>query len=147
MAATALAPQNMVVLKTALLPPVLAGTSVPISVPNLEPPLRGKRSDFYVPVGTVNLARGKKVIASDNNPDVGTLDMITDGDKAGDESSWLELGPGKQWMQIDLSKNASIYAVIDWHSHSQVRVYRDVAVQVSDEPTFRTEVAAIFNND
>ena len=32
----------------------------------------------------------------------GTLDMITDGDKSGDEGSWIELGPGKQWVR-DLS--------------------------------------------
>src|SRR5271166_5982659 len=93
-AATALAQQPMVVLKTELPPPVLAGTPVPINVPNLEPPQRGRRPDFYVPAGTVNLARGKKVTASDKNPDVGTLDMITDGDKDGEEGSWIELGPG-----------------------------------------------------
>jgi hypothetical protein len=128
-------------------PPALSGTPVPINVPNLEPPLRGKRPDFYVPVRTVNLARDKRVTSSDSNPDVGTLSMITDGDKAGDEGSWVELGPGKQWIQIDLGRNANIYAVIVWHFHSQARVYRDVAVQVSNDPTFRTGVATIFNND
>ena len=64
----------------------------------------GKRPDFLVPAGTVNLAKGKKVTASDNDPVVGTLDLITDGDKDGDEGSWVELGPGKQWVQIDLRK-------------------------------------------
>jgi hypothetical protein len=57
-----------------------------------------------VPAGTLNLARNKKVTSSDNNPDVGTLDMIVDGDKDGNEGSWVELGPGKQWVQIDLAK-------------------------------------------
>jgi hypothetical protein len=147
MAATALAQQNMVVLKSTLPPPVLTGTPIPVNVPNLEPPLRSKRPDFYVPAGTVNLARGKKVAASDNNPDVGTLDMITDGDKAGDEGSWVELGPGKQWIQIDLGRSASIYAVLVWHFHSQMRVYRDVAVQVSNDPTFKMGVTTVFNND
>ena len=142
-----IAQQNMAVLKTELPPPVLTGTPVPINVPNLEPPLRGKRPDFYVPAGTVNLARGKKVTASDNNPDVGTLAMITDGDKAGDEGSWIELGPGKQWVEIDLGRRASIYAVIVWHFHSQARVYRDVVVQVSDDAAFRTDVTTIFDND
>ena len=50
-----------------------------------------KRTDFLVPVGTVNLAKGKKVTASDSEPVVGTLDLITDGDKEGDEGSWVEL--------------------------------------------------------
>ena len=55
----------------------------------------GKRPDFLVPAGTTNLAMGKKVTSSDSEPVVGTLDLVTDGDKEGDEGSWVELGPGK----------------------------------------------------
>jgi len=139
--------QNKVVLQTKLPPPLFVGTPVPLNVTNLEPPTRGKRPDFYVPAGTINLARGKKVTSSDNNPNVGTLDMIGDGDKAGDEGSWVELGPGKQWVQMDLAKTANIYAVLVWHFHSQARVYRDVVVQVSDDPAFKSGVTAIFNSD
>ena len=145
--ATAALAQDKVVLNTKLPPPLFVGTPVPINVPNLEPPIRGKRPDFLVPAGTVNLARNKKVSASDDSPDVGTLDLVDDGDKAGDEGSWVELGPGKQWVQIDLAKKANIYAVLVWHFHSQARVYRDVVVQVSDDPTFKSGVATIFNND
>ena len=116
-------------------------------MPNLEPPRKGKRPDFMVPAGTVNLARGKKVTASDSDPVVGTLDLITDGDKEGDEGSWVELGPGKQWVQIDLEKEANIYAILVWHFHSQARVYFDVVVQVSDDPKFSKDVTTIFNND
>ncbi len=43
--------------------------------------------------------------------------------------------------------SANIYAVLMWHFHSQPRVYRDVVVQVSDDPTFRSGVTTIFNND
>jgi hypothetical protein len=139
--------QNQVVLKTKLPPPLFVGTPVPLNVGNLEPPMKGKRPDFMVPEGTINLARSKKVTASDNDPDVGTLDMIVDGDKDGNEGSWVELGPGKQWVQIDLAKRANIYAVLLWHFHSQARVYHDVVAQVSDDPTFRTGVTTIFNND
>jgi hypothetical protein len=145
--ATAALAQNQVVLKTQLPPPLFVGTPVPLNVPNLEPPTRGKRADFYVPAGTVNLARNKKVTSSDNNPIVGTLDMIDDGDKDGNEGSWVELGPGKQWVQIDLARRVNIYAVLVWHFHSQARVYRDVVVQVSDDPTFRSGVMTVFNND
>jgi hypothetical protein len=109
--------------------------------------MKGKRPDFMVPAGSINLAKGKKVTASDDNPVVGTLDLVTDGDKAGDEGSWVELGPGKQWVQIDLAKSAKIYAVLAWHFHSQARVYRDVVVQVSNDPTFKSGVTTIFNND
>ncbi len=99
-----------------------------------------------VPAGTVNLAKGKKVTSSDSEPVVGSLDLITDGDKAGDEGSWVELGPGKQWVQIDLVKKSEIYAVILWHFHSQPRVYFDVVVQVSDDPAFNDGVITIFDN-
>jgi len=145
--ATAAVAQDKVVLNTKLPPPLFVGTPVPINVPNLEPPIRGKRPDFLVPAGTINLARNKKVSSSDDSPDVGTLDLVDDGDKAGDEGSWVELGPGKQWVQIDLAKKANIYAVLVWHFHSQARVYRDVVVQVSDDPTFKSGVTTIFNND
>jgi len=139
--------QDKVPLKTQLPRPLFVGTPVPLNVPNLEPPMKGKRPDFMVPAGTMNLARGKKVISSDNSPVVGTLDLVTDGDKAGDEGSWVELGPGKQWVQIDLVKSANIYAVLVWHFHSQARVYRDVVAQISDDSTFRSGVSTIFNND
>ena len=139
--------QDKVPLKTQLPRPLFVGTPVPLNVPNLEIPAKGKRPDFLVPAGTINLARNKKVTASDNSPIVGTLDMITDGDKDGNEGSWVELGPGKQWVQIDLAKNANVYAVLIWHFHSQARVYRDVVVQVSDDPTFRSGVTTIFNSD
>jgi hypothetical protein len=145
-AAAALA-QNQVVLKTQLPPPLFVGTPAPLNVPNLEPATKGKRPDFYIPAGTVNLAKNKKVTASDNRPVVGTLDMIVDGDKDGNEGSWVELGPGKQWVQIDLAKKANVYAVLIWHFHSQARVYREVAVQVSDDPTFKSGATTIFNND
>jgi hypothetical protein len=145
--ATAAQAQNQVVLKTQLPPPLFVGTPVPLNVPNLEPPTKGKRPDFYVPAGTINLAKNKKVTSSDNNPNVGTLDMVVDGDKDGNEGSWVELGPGKQWVQIDLAKKASIYAILIWHFHSQARVYRDVVVQVSDDPTFKSGVSTIFNSD
>jgi len=146
LAATAAFAQDKVPLKTDLPKPLFVGTPVPINVPNLEPKLTGKRPDFMVPPGLVNLAKGKKVTASDTEPVVGTLDLVTDGDKEGDEGSWVELAPGKQWVQIDLEKVAEIYVVLVWHFHSQERVYRDVVVQVSDDPTFAKDVKTIYDN-
>lgn len=145
-AASVATAEDMVPLKTDLPKPQFVGTPVPINVPNLEPKLTGKRPDFMVPVGTVNLAKGKKVTASDTDPVVGTLDLVTDGDKEGDEGSWVELAPGKQWVQIDLEKDANIYAVLVWHFHSQERVYHDVVVQVSDDPDFVKDVKTIYDN-
>lgn len=146
LAHTALA-EDKVPLKLELPKPLFVGTPVPIKLPNLEPPRKGPRPDFMVPEGTVNLAKGKKVTASDNEPVVGTLDLVTDDDKDGDEGSWVELGPGKQWVQIDLGQEADISAVLVWHYHSQARVYLDVVVQISDDPNFQKDVKTVFNAD
>jgi len=147
LAATLFADDAKVPLKTDLPKPLFVGTPVPISVPNLEAADKAdQQADFMVPAGTENLAKGKKVTASDTEPVVGTLDLVTDGDKEGDEGSWVELGPGKQWVQIDLEKDANIYAIMIWHFHSQKRVYRDVVVQVSDDPAFVKDVTTLFDD-
>jgi len=138
---------DLVPLKTELPPPLITGTPVPFKLANLEPPQSGKRPDFMVPAGTVNLAKGKKVTSSDMDPVTGTLDLVTDGDKSADEGSWVELGPGKQWVQIDLGADATISAVWVWHFHAQARAYLDVVVQISDDAEFKTGVTTIFNND
>src|ERR1017187_6322467 len=83
-AAGALA-QDKVVLKTDLPKPLFVGTPVPIKVPNLEPKFQGNRPDFLVPASKKERAKGKKITASDNDPSIGTLDLITDGNKEGDE--------------------------------------------------------------
>ena len=145
LSASAALAQDKIPLVTKLPDPLFVGTPVPITIPNLEPETK-KWPDFQVPAGTVNLAAGKKVTASDSDPVVGTFDLVTDGDKAGDEGSWVELGKGAQWVQIDLEKDADIYAVVVWHFHSQARVYRDVVVQVSDDPAFSKDVTTIYDN-
>jgi F5/8 type C domain. len=145
--ANAISAEDKVPLKTELPKPLFVGTPVPVQLKNLEPARKGKRPDFLVPAGTTNIALGKPVTSSDSEPVMGTLDLVTDGDKAGDEGSWVELGPNKQWVQIDLEKSSEIYAVLVWHYHSQARVYKDVVVQVSDDPEFKTGVTTIFNAD
>jgi F5/8 type C domain len=139
--------QDKIPLKTELPPPLFTGTPVPFIVPNLEPK-QTKWQEFLVPAGTTNLALKKKVTSSSSDSDIvtGTLDLVTDGDKAGDEGSWVELPPGKQWVQIDLAEEANIYALNVWHYHSQDRVYRDVIVQVSDDPTFAKGVTTVYDN-
>ena len=144
MALPALA-DDQVPLTTQLPPPLFVGTPVPINVPNLEPKIT-HWPQFMVPIGTTNMALGKKVTSSDSDPVVGTLDLVTDGDKDGDEGSWVELGPGRQWIQIDLGQEAAIYAITVWHYHSQARVYRDVQVQVSDDPDFAKGVTTLYDN-
>ena len=48
----------------------------------------------------------KKVTSSDDAPVIGELAMVTDGDKEGADGSYVELGPDKQWVQIDLGAAA-----------------------------------------
>lgn len=100
-----------------------------------------------VPPGCTNLAAKKKVTSSDSNPIIGELSLITDGDKDGSDGSFVELAPGKQWVQIDLEKPADISAVVIWHYHAEGRVYHSVVVQVSDDPEFSKDVKTVFNND
>jgi len=73
--------------------------------------------------------------------------MITDGDKAGSDGSYVELGPGVQWVQIDLGSALTIHAIVLWHEHRQPLVYHDVVIQVSDDKDFITNVRTLFNND
>ena len=141
------ADEQKVPLKTELPKPMLAGTPKPITLPNLEPELTGKRPDFMIPPGCANLATEKAVTASDKEPVVGELTIITDGDKSAEEGSYVELAAGKQWVQIDLGQSSEVYAILVWHFHSQKRVYHDFVVQVSDDPTFAKDVKTVYNTD
>lgn len=123
------------------------GTPQNGTVPNLEKPRKGPRPPFLAPLGTTNVALGKPVTSSDREPLVGSLDLITDGDKEIADGSFVELGPFPQYVTIDLREPCEIYAIVVWHHHRWPRVYFDVAVQVSDSRTFKTGVTTVFNND
>ena len=127
--------------------PLFVGTPVPFKLPNLEQPTGVKRPPFLVPTGTVNLALGKPVTASDTDPLIGEIPFVTDGNKKGTEGTYVELGPGLQWVQIDLGAPATLYAIVCWHFHAQARAYHDVIVQVSDDLKFRAGVRTLFNSD
>ena len=127
--------------------PLFVGTPVPFKVPNLEKPSTAKRPPFLAPAGTVNLARGKPVTASDTYPVIGEIPFVTDGDKEGSEGTYVEFGPGVQWVQIDLGAPATLHAIVCWHFHAQARVYHDVIVQVSDDAEFKAGVTTLYNND
>ncbi|RME66981.1 MAG: hypothetical protein D6781_14085 [Verrucomicrobia bacterium] len=139
--------EEMVPLKTELPKPMFVGTPKPVNLPNLEKPRTGKRPDFMVPAGTVNLALNKPVTASDEFPVIGELEFITDGEKEGGDGYFVELGPDLQWVQIDLEEPAKIYAILVWHYHLSPRAYHDVVVQVADDAEFTQNVRTVFNND
>ncbi len=133
-------------LKTKLPPELIEGTPKPMNVPNLEQ-VPAKEPEFLVPADTVLLSKGKKVTSSDENPIIGSLDLVTDGDKDAGEGYFVELLEGLQWVQIDLEKSDTVNAIWVWHFHSQRRAYNDVIVQISDDPAFKTGVTTVFNND
>ena len=126
--------------------PAFRGTPKPLDEPNVEKPLGKPRPPFLAPEGTGNLAGSKPVVSSDPMPAAGELDFVTDGDKEASDFGYLELRPGTEWVQIDLGQKATIYAVLFWHNHAEARVYRDVIIQVSDDPDF-LQAQTVFNND
>ena len=134
-------------LKLKLPKPMFIGTPTNLKSANLETITGKPRGPFYVPKGTVLLSGKKTVTSSDASPVIGELDMITDGDKSGGDGYFVELGPGVQWVQVDLGAAHPLTAILVWHYHSQARIYHDVMVQASDDPAFKAGVTTIFNND
>jgi hypothetical protein len=137
---------GLTVLRTPFPPELIEGTPRPINVPRLVA-APNSAPTLMVPEGTELLSKGKPVTSSDDAPIIGTLDLITDGDKDAGEGYFVELLDGLQWIQIDLEQRADIHAVWVWHFHSQRRAYHDVIIQISDDPDFKKGVTTIYNND
>jgi hypothetical protein len=128
--------------------PAFVGTPEKVvGISNLEKQLGKPREPFFAPKGTTNVASHKPVTGSDEQPIIGELAMVTNGDKEASDGSYVELGPGKQFVTIDLGGMNNIYAIVIWHYHKQARVYKDVVAQVADDPDFIKNVRTVFNND
>ena len=115
-------------------------------IPNLEKEAILPRGPFLAPAGVKNVAQGKKVTGKEMNPMMGELSMITDGDTTQVDGNYVELGPGMQWVQIDLESPQEIYGVLIWH-YFQPRVYFCTIVQTADDAGFTKNVQTWFNND
>ena len=115
--------------------------------PTLEKYVDKPRKPFLAPEGVVSISLKKPVKSSDMEPIIGDLDLVTDGDKEGTDGSYVELGPGLQWVQIDLKGAFEIYALAVWHYHGEGRVFHDVVIQVADDADFIENVKTIYNND
>lgn len=134
-------------LKLQLPKPMFIGTPRNITSPNLEKITGKPRGAFFVPKGTKLVSLNRPVTSSDMQPVIGELGFVTDGEKSGEDGYFVELGPEKQWVQVNLKAPYNLYAILVWHYHSQARVYRDVIVQVSEDKDFVIGVTTIFNND
>jgi hypothetical protein len=102
-----LAPLNITLPK-----PMFVGTPTNIAVPNLESPLGRPRPPFLAPAGTKNLAFQKTVRSSDEEPIIGELSMVTDGDKEA-WRSFVNLDPTQD---VRSTSGKTIYAVVVWHT-------------------------------
>jgi hypothetical protein len=128
--------------------PVFIGTPKDVKTSNLEVRNPGERQALLAPDGCVNLAKGKPVTASDEEPIIGDLKMVTDGNKEGGDGNSVELAPGPQWVQIDLGQESEVYGVVVWHYFAQkYRVYYDILVRTADDADFTQNVRTLYNND
>ena len=116
------------------------------SLDTFEPESFKDRPPFMAPKGTRVISKGKTVTAS-SPPISGELKMITDGDKSYQEGSLVTLGPGAQWVQVDLGEAQEVFAVLLWHFHRGKRVYFDVIVQASGGPEFGQDAVLLWNAD
>ncbi len=140
--------EKLVPMELKLPKPAFKGT--PTHVPpgtNLEPPRKGPRPPLLVPPGTKNVSAGLPVTSSDRDPIIGSLKLVTDGDKEATEGSYVELGPRLQWVQLDFKQKHALWGVLIWHNHMNARVYHDVVVQVADDADFIDNVRTLFSND
>ena len=126
---------DLVPLPLVLPPPAMKGTpqALPTNTPAL-PMTSDPRPPFLAPKGVVNVALGKPVTASDTNLISGDLKQITDGKKEAFDENVVTLRRGLRWVQIDLQGECKLYAIVLWHEFSTPIVYRDVIVQLSDDP-------------
>ena len=139
--------EDLVELKLELPKPMFVGTPKNIKSAILDPTTGKKRKAVKAPADVTNVAFEKEITASDDEPIIGELEMLTDGDKEGADGSFTEFGPGLQWVQVDLGDSYELFIVLVWHYHSQARIYHDVVAQISDDPDFVTGVTTIYNND
>jgi hypothetical protein len=127
--------------------PTLRGTPEEMPAgPNIEPPPKEDPAPFLAPAGTLNVATGKTATSS-VKPFTGELGQLTDGKKEAFDSDAIEMKKGSQWVQLDLGGEFTIYAIAMWHDHRYIQITRDVILQVSDDPTFKTGVTTLYNND
>ncbi len=130
--------------------PMFVGPGPPYpnpAIPNLEPELSKEynRLEMTVPAGVRLVSGGCPVTSSDPAP-LGDLSLITDGERFGDDGYFSELAPGKQWVQLDLKESKRLHLIWVWRFHKMPVSFRDLLIQISDDPGFKTSVT-VHNTD
>lgn len=139
--------QGMEPLELELPAPAFKGTPKDMVVdPDVEPLSDKPRPPMMVPKGLKNVALGKTASSSIGDGG-GTVGMVVDGEKEAYDTSAFLLKKGTQWVQVDLGETCEVFAIVIWHAHDLVKIYRDVIVQVSDDPEFKDGVHTLYNND
>ncbi len=130
--------------------PIFTGTPIDVRSPHREA-YRGDDvppPQLLVPEGTRLLSVGCRVRCGAPKISTKELALVTDGDKQFTQLSYLELPPGLQWVQIDLATQVVVQAICIWREQPDMRVYRDIIVQLSNDPEFSSDVViTVFNND
>jgi uncharacterized protein YjdB/N-acetylmuramoyl-L-alanine amidase len=97
-----------------------------------------------VKIATSNLASGKLFASKAFT----NLSAITDGNKStGSYSDDYPDYSGLQYVQADLGEYYDLNQIKLWHYYGDGRKYKDVIVQISNDPAFATDVTTVFNND
>ncbi len=94
----------------------------------------------------VSLISSQLKVTSSNPEPIGELSLITDGDKRFDDGFYVDLLPGSQWIQLDLGASREIWLIWTWMFFKHPVIYRDVIIQISDDPEFKVS-RTVYNND
>ena len=139
-----------VAIKFELPPPHSSGTPKEIKSDNLEPdrgPGKLRPPIMVEPEYAKKFTTEDTKVTTSEEAVTGENEYVVDGDKTPDATSMLQLPGGVQWVQLDLGAEHDISAVCVWHDQGDERVYKDVIMQISNDPKFLEGVTTIFNND
>ncbi len=133
-------------------PPHITGTPKEIKSDNLEPdrgPGKFRPPIMVEPEFAKKLTNEDTKVTTSEEAVTGDNDYVVDGDKTADMTSMLQLPGGLQWVQLDLGAEHTISAICVWHDQGDERVYRDVIMQISNDPKFadKDKITTVFNND
>jgi hypothetical protein len=119
--------------------------------PNPESTDVKRAPSLIVPIGAEHvLSRNCMVTSSTSAPTVGELTRVTDGNKEASENdadNMVKLGTGLQWVQLDLGTTQNVYGVCIWRHHHVPKIYMDVVIHLSNDPSFTNDITTVFNND